>query len=386
MRTLTWILSVSVLIAACGGGGGGNNTGGGAGQPPPPPTTLSGRFKDSNVQGLGFSTASQSGTTDQLGRFSYVSGESIEFSVGNVVIGSTQGGPTITPIDLVTGGASNDTTVENIVRFLIMLDTNENPLDGIDISGPVRTAAANWAQPDFASPTFANDIVTIVSDVASVDNRAASLPSAQQARNHLNATERCLMSGLFSGRMSGSISGDIYVLVYPGNGKIKAAYRSSQVNFESAEPTPIDRQREFLLVSNGNASDSFEGRFDSYDELSGVYTVGTDTGAFVATRELADPDAIWRYTGEWYLNSVGARLDGLHVFNVESNGAWVGTGPQVVGNRYETTGMIDGDQITSVVHATTLTGTVDEDLNVSMTGMNSGGETVLSFAKGCRLN
>jgi hypothetical protein len=123
--------------------------------------------------------------------------------------------------------------------------------------------------------------------------------------------------------------------------------------------------------------------------MSGVYTVGSDTGTFSATRELADPDAVWRYTGEWYVSSVKDRLQGLQVINVDANGEASGAGPQVVGNRYDTSGTVNGNQMTLSATSgsgTTVTGTIDEDFNASMTGTNSEGQPVLSFATGCRLN
>ena len=392
MRKLIGLATISFFIGACGGGGGSGNGGNGGGvQPPPPlpaPTAFSGQFKDSNVQGLAFSTATQSGVTDETGTFSYLDGESIEFAVGGVVIGSATAGPIITPIDLVPGSSASDQTVANITRFLLMLDQDEDPIDGITISDPVQTAAGNWAQPDFSSATFDNDIVTIVSDVASMDDRAAALPTTQVAQAHLQSTERCLMSGLFSGQMTGPISGDIYILVYPNTGTIKASYPGTLVNYESGAPTAIDRQRSFRLPNANNPNDNFEGSFDSYNQLSGIWTVGNDNGTFTVTREMADRDAKFRYTGEWYTGVVRNQLQGLQVFNVDANGEFQGTGPQVVGNRYATNGTISGDSIVMTFPGspTRLTGTVDSDLNAMLTGINSDNQTVISRAEGCRLN
>ena len=79
----------------------------------------------------------------------------------------------VTPVDLVTGGSADDTEVRNIVRFLLMLDQNEDPSDGISISQPVRDLAANWPQIEFTASDLDNELVNIIAEVASADGRAA---------------------------------------------------------------------------------------------------------------------------------------------------------------------------------------------------------------------
>ena len=105
------------LLIACGGGGGG---GGGSTSP----TTATGVFKDNNVSGVTYTSGAQSGTTGSDGSFTYEVGQLVSFNLGNVTLGSASGNSVITPIDLVAGGSSSSTEVLNLVRFLLMLDTD----------------------------------------------------------------------------------------------------------------------------------------------------------------------------------------------------------------------------------------------------------------------
>ena len=65
------LLSISlVLLAGCGGGGGSSTV-----------STSTGKFIDSAVAGLSYTTTSQSGTTDANGTFQYKSGETVNFKL-----------------------------------------------------------------------------------------------------------------------------------------------------------------------------------------------------------------------------------------------------------------------------------------------------------------
>lgn len=136
----------SLLISACGGDGGNSS-----------PTALVGVFEDSLVSGLYFETKSRSGTTNTSGEYTYLSGETITFSVGDVILGSASAGALITPLDLVAG-ATNATNqqVTNIVRLLLTLDSDGNPDNGISISTTTTMALRNQTV-DFTVPDLATE-------------------------------------------------------------------------------------------------------------------------------------------------------------------------------------------------------------------------------------
>ncbi|WP_143735668.1 hypothetical protein [Microbulbifer mangrovi] len=124
-------------------GGTGHSQGSGA--------ELTGVFAAGGVKGLRFRTESFSGLTDSDGTFRYRDGETVEFSLGGIVLGSAVGAPQLTPFDLV--GASPYTSevdlrvalgnhqwvdpldqVSNMMRLLLILDRDQDPDTGIDLS------------------------------------------------------------------------------------------------------------------------------------------------------------------------------------------------------------------------------------------------------------
>lgn len=80
---------------------------------------LTGVFTDSAVEGLTYTTASQSGVTDAFGAFEYQAGESIVFSIGNFQLGeSVTAAAQMTPLDLIQGAVLPTTSDE--LRFLLL--------------------------------------------------------------------------------------------------------------------------------------------------------------------------------------------------------------------------------------------------------------------------
>lgn len=95
-----------------------------------------GKFIDSEVQGLKYSTPTQNGVTNSSGKFEYLTGESVTFKVGNIVLGTAEGKSIITPLEIAsTPNASLESPeVKNISAFLQTLDADKNPSNGISIS------------------------------------------------------------------------------------------------------------------------------------------------------------------------------------------------------------------------------------------------------------
>lgn len=391
-----WMIVAAICVSACGGGGGGGSAPPPVSPPPPPPppsSVLSGQFKDANVNGLSYSTPSRSGITDAMGTFSYEAGEMVEFSVGGVVIGSAAGSAVTTPIDLVAGGSSDSTEVRNIVRFLMMLDQNEDPSDGITISQAVRDVAASWTQVDFTTGDLGNELATIVSDVASVDSRVAPLPGNQAATDHVEGTMHCLMSGYFLGAFAEAESSTIKLLIDPATGLVIVTYPGAPAEFISAEAVSVDGMRGFVASAMDGSGDNFEGRLDDFDTISGVWTFGNDSGEFTAIRRLADPSAIYRFTGRWWRDTVRPRMDGPLVLNVDAQGNLTGESTEnATGNEYTATGTFDGQDFdydwstSGGTGAGNRTGTVNADLFVEGNGTNNSGASRPWVAQGCKLN
>ncbi|WP_201345605.1 hypothetical protein [Thiohalobacter sp. COW1] len=92
-------------LAACGGGGGDDASSGGTS---PDADLHVGTFIDSAVSGLGFTSPSGAGVTDDAGQFNYAANETVRFAVGEVVLGEAVGATVLSPLDLVPDSAGID--------------------------------------------------------------------------------------------------------------------------------------------------------------------------------------------------------------------------------------------------------------------------------------
>ena len=292
------------------------------------------------------------------------------------------------PADLVAGGSADNVEVQNIARFLMMLDENDDVSDGIAISSAVQQAADNWVQVDFAAADLGNELVTIISDVASVDARTPVLPSEAEARAKIVADAYCAMSGFFFGRMTGDRNDDFVLNMNPATGQVTAFYSSAPGNFESSVAVTVDGTRNFVAPAVREPTDNIEGRFDSYDEASGVWSIGSATGEFSVSRRLPDNTATYRFTGRFYRGAVDGLLDGPLVINVDDLGNVIVDSHDFNFVRdFGATGTYLNDQFSydygdGIDH----TGMTDANLYVEGRGIQAGGADRPWFAQGCRLN
>ena len=159
---------------------------------PQPPTStessttepLTGVFLDSAVTRLGYSTASQAGFTDEQGRFSYRSGETITFSIGDIQLPEVTAQQVVTPADLYPGGAVNHRGVVNVSRLLQTLDIDNDPSNGILLADWVNDIKS--AEPlDFESVNFSESANNLLS---AYGGSSRSLVAGAEAISHLAIT------------------------------------------------------------------------------------------------------------------------------------------------------------------------------------------------------
>lgn len=198
--SLALVSAFGAALTACGGGGGSTSSASAA-EPPlqeprleeptpaEPPTARTPRartpqtgvFLDSPVAGIRYRTATRSGVTDNQGRFSYLEGESVTFSIGDIDLPSAPACSVVTPLDLVGTANLNDTSVVNIARLLQTLDGNGNPTDGITILDDAHTAATGMHLA-FGSSDFDRDVINLVANSGS---RRVALVEGPAAVEHL---------------------------------------------------------------------------------------------------------------------------------------------------------------------------------------------------------
>jgi hypothetical protein len=176
---------LACLLTACGGSD--SNTNDTIEAPKviqPAPTVLQGVFIDSAVQGLAYSTSTQSGVTDEQGRFSYLEGEEVTFSIGDIQFPAVIGQDVISPLDVFATTMVDDLRVSNMARLLQTLDEDGSAGNGITITAQAHTQAMG-AVVDFASVDFAQQVVDVVANSGAV---YTTLISSQSALAHLNLT------------------------------------------------------------------------------------------------------------------------------------------------------------------------------------------------------
>ncbi|MDH5324098.1 MAG: hypothetical protein OEZ68_13040 [Gammaproteobacteria bacterium] len=121
-----------------------------------------------------YTSGNLSGTTDANGTYNYVDGNTVQFFVGDILIGESLGQDIITPLDLAGEPAnlSNPAAI-NIARFLQTLDDDGNPDNGIIIPDAISQNASGDINFNQSLSVFEND-----SNVEATLTELASLTTA----------------------------------------------------------------------------------------------------------------------------------------------------------------------------------------------------------------
>lgn len=381
----TIYLFLALILTACGGGSDG---GGSVGV-----TTATGQFKDANTSGVTFVSGNQTGVTDINGTFTYEVGNTITFSVGGVVLGSTNGQSLITPIDLVPSGSSTSAVVQNIVRFLMMLDADGDPTNGITISAAVQTIAQTWPPINFSTADLATELATIISDAVSADGGSHLLPDAAPAQAHLEQTLLCAYSGVGIGTYTGEIN--INGIWYPDSGsfavhadsitgavtaKVKTSYLGI-FDLSSLSPITIDQNLGFV-TGDSTLGLNLSGQFTSLNNISGTYIAPYMHGTFIGSRVGGSTTASYRFSGSYTGDDQGQitlDVDGSN--NV--NGIFYSI---ETGDRYVLTGLVAGTTFTATASFGSLSGTLDTTNGTLSGNWNTSSLSGSFTGSGCRLN
>lgn len=266
MRIIKLVLAIlfSIVIVSCGGSG--SNT--------PTATTAAGFFVDSAVQGLSYVSGGQSGTTDASGKFTYEVGKTIKFFIGNIVLGETSAKGNMTPVDLVSGADAANTQVLKITQFLMTIDSDGDPTNGITISNATNTAAQSASPIDFATATDA----TLTTALAALT--ANTLVTVSAAQTHLTSSIYGLYAGTYSGTFSGTDSG-VWTATIDSSGAITGTGTSSQVGLFSVSGQISTSGASTFSPSGGTSTGaSFSGSIDvATGTMSGTWSNSSSGGS-----------------------------------------------------------------------------------------------------------
>ena len=196
---ITIVAAFALAFTACGGGSDDN----------PTPTLQSGNFIDSAVEGLRFESATQSGITDANGKFLYITGETVRFYIGDILLGASTGQQTVTPLDLVAGANNEENaTVTNIARFLQTLDENNNSNDGIKLTVAIQTTATGKTI-DFEQSIedFEVNVSSLLSELTGAIGNPRALIQVNTAQSHLQSSLLASFESQYNGTYNGDDSG-----------------------------------------------------------------------------------------------------------------------------------------------------------------------------------
>lgn len=275
--------------------------------PPPDGTAVTGVFRGATVMGLGYVSGTHHGLTDKSGAFTYEEGQGITFSVGAVSVGAV---PTaknlVTPVDLVAQGTGTSNHVLNVVRFLMMLDQDGNPNNGIQISAAVTAAAASWAPVDFDTADLPATLSPLIQQASAADGVSHVLPDAAAAQAHLRSAFYCTRSGNYygtfgAGRLAGFGRGDFTASVFPDGSMHSAAYASDTLpGFDVQTNDAVSPMLDGTFAQSAvSPSVDLQGSFADATYLSGTFVSPfTALGNFQAVAD-ASVAATYKFTGTY---------------------------------------------------------------------------------------
>lgn len=300
---------------------------------PPAGTVVTGVFRDSTVTGLGFVSGAQSGVTNDSGEFTYETGQGITFSVGQVSIGAMPIAKSlITPVDLVANGTGDSNHVLNVVRFLLMLDLDGEPSNGIQISTAVTAAAAGWAPVDFDSADLPTTLGPLIQLASAADAVTHVLPDAASAQARLRSEFYCTYSGRYFGSYAGiSTPGDrgpFTVEVYPdGSVHSIAGSTATLAGFDVVTANALNPLLDASFALNSQSpSISLQGSFTDPTFLNGTY-LADSAGTFEAAGETAAA-LTYKFVGTYTKKPVDPTLSessGLAVLGMDDSNEVSGT-------------------------------------------------------------
>jgi hypothetical protein len=164
--TSLMILTI-IIVTGCGGGGGDAAT---SNDTTTTATKKTGTFIDGPVEGLFYKATTLSGFTGKDGTFEYIDGETVEFFLGEVSIGSATGNTTMTPNTLAATTDVDNQTVVNLIKFLQTADSDGDHTNGIQVKSSIKeksnlgnTTVINFSQPVSSFESDSN-VVKFVQD------------------------------------------------------------------------------------------------------------------------------------------------------------------------------------------------------------------------------
>lgn len=154
-----------------------------------------GVFLDSAVEGLDYNANGIKGSTSNIGGFVCNTGDTVNFAIGGINLGSAGCASVLSPLQLASSSNHRDDAVVNRLMFLQLLDQDNDPSNGIQIDTSVKTALSSHNIDFSASSTNFNLAMSALQ---------ARLPAAYQART-VDIDRRALAKEHFENTLASQI-------------------------------------------------------------------------------------------------------------------------------------------------------------------------------------
>jgi len=235
-----------------------------------------GTFVDAPVQGLHYITATQDAYTDENGNFKYKSGETVEFKLGTLSLGTVNASSTVTPYTL---GDSNTSApskkTQNIALLLQNFDANRSNNNRIDLSklqdydftnSDVNLSAETATIESSITTLFANNDFKMKID----DTNTTLIDTSKATENMHNYIKSVTVSkedGFSYKWLSGKTLWDIHYSEHHSGYKLqKLVFGEYDINKLAREPLTIIEGDETLQATYNVRYDGFRNNLIITDE------------------------------------------------------------------------------------------------------------------------
>jgi hypothetical protein len=312
-KILTLLCSISFILTGCSS----NNS-----ATKPLADLKTGVLLDSAVSNIRYRTTSQDSFTDTDGKFSYIDGETVIFSIGNTVFPEVKAEGVITPMVLAGNSALNNQQVINIAILLQSLDQDGDPSNGIVI--PEGAAAATEAIV-FNVPVETFRTNKDVEDMVKKSGSTRGVINAAAAKQHLKETIEnetpyigswTVRNGEFSEQHLILFADNTFVYAYyDANGDANGDVKTKQVNSagESTSADPAISGLELGSYSYDMASKNLT--LSITDDDNGNYGLGEIDQNIVFKTELSEPEQQTRSTAAGPEPAIASKPVRLTIYN-----------------------------------------------------------------------
>ena len=297
------VVALGLGFSGCSGGGGGSSSNTQA------VATVTGQFIDAPVQGLNYSTATQSGQTDSSGNFKYRAGETVTFKLGTLTLGTVTATSSLNPLDLAGDNSLGtiSTKAQNIAMLLQNLDQNRTDNTKIVIASALKDH--NFSTIDLTAGSYEASMnallagATVAANIDQVNNTVITLANATAA---MTSYLKSYHAGTYSGTVS--VSESYYSgFTCTSNSNYSITVASSGNDFIITAPITItsggiDTTRNVTWTTSSLSA--FNSNYSSVASPLGDYSYKIENIAFNGKT----------LSGKWYMKSsiYGALCDGTY--------------------------------------------------------------------------